>query len=67
MSNKELRKGLSEDERGEIAALLYDARAILDVITFAGDSPSDLDGSSISQVALIGRERLDKALEILKP
>jgi len=67
MSNKELRKGLSEDERSEIASLLYDAKAILDVITFAGDSPSDLNGSSISQVALIGRERLDKALEILKP
>jgi len=67
MSNKELREGLSEDERSELAMLLYDARAILDVINFAGDSPSDLNGSSISQVALIGRERLDKALEILKP
>jgi hypothetical protein len=63
----EPRKGLSEDERSEIASLLYDARAILDVITFAGDSPSDLNGSSISQVALIGRERIDEALEILKP
>jgi len=63
----EPRKGLSEDERSEIASLLYDARAILDVITFAGDSPSDLNGSSISQVALIGRERIDEALQILKP
>lgn len=55
----------SSEQVSEMANHLYYVEAMLDVLSYAGETPSDINGTSISTVALDARNRISQALKIL--
>lgn len=55
----------SSEQVSEMADHLYYIEAILDILSLAGYTPSDINGSSISTVALNARNRVSQVLKIL--
>lgn len=60
-------KEYTSEQIFEISGHLQHIEAMLDLISYAGDSPHELPNSSISLVADDAKVRLGKVLEILQP
>lgn len=57
----------TSEQISDMADHLYYVQAVLDVLSLVGEAQSDINGMSISIVALSAKERIQKTLEILQP